>query len=75
MKYTVQRPQIVWIETTVQTENKNLFEALRLADEDFESGNYFTLDNTWENDYARYWVQDENGNVFTETHHSAPAAN
>ena len=75
MKYTVQRPQIVWIETTVQTENKNLFEALRLADEDFESGNYFTLDNTWENDYTRYWVQDQNGNVFTETHHSAPSTN
>jgi hypothetical protein len=71
MKYTVQRPQIVWIETEVHA--PHLSEALRLADEDFESGNYFTLDTTWENDYNRYWVQDENGNQFTETHHSAPA--
>jgi hypothetical protein len=73
MKYTVQRPQIVWIETEVIA--PHLSEALRLADEDFESGNYFTLDTTWENDYNRYWVQDENGNQFTETHHSAPATN
>jgi hypothetical protein len=71
MKYTVQRPQIVWIETEVHA--PHLSEALRLADEDFESGNYFTLDATWENDYNRYWVQDENGNLFTETHHTAPA--
>jgi hypothetical protein len=73
MKYTVQRPQIVWIETEVHA--PHLSEALRLADEDFESGNYFTLDATWENDYARYWVQDENGIQFTETHHPAPATN
>ena len=70
MKYTVQRPQIVWIETEVNA--PNLSEALRLADEDFESGNYFTLDATWENDYTRYWVQDVNGLEYTQQHSPAP---
>lgn len=68
-KYTVQRPAIVWLETEVQAEN--LSEALHAAGADFESGNYFELDGTWEIDYSRYWVQTHDGLVFTESH--APA--
>ena len=65
-KYTVQRPAIIWLETEVQAEN--LAQALDAAGADFESGNYFELDGTWEIDYSRYWVQNPEGVVFTEGH-------
>jgi hypothetical protein len=68
-KYTVQRPMITWIETEVQAEN--LAEALETAQDDFDSGNYFELVETWEIDYSRHWVQTHDGLIFTESH--APA--
>jgi hypothetical protein len=65
MKYTVQRPTIEWVETVVENAD-NLEHALELADEIFKFGEYEYVSNTWAMDYYRYWVKDENDNVFTE---------
>jgi hypothetical protein len=59
MKYTVQRPAIIWIETVVEAED--LDQALELADTKFQKGDYVEMDGTWEIDYERFWVQDESG--------------
>jgi hypothetical protein len=59
MKYTVQRPAIIWIETEVEAED--LDQALELADTKFQKGDYVEMDGTWEIDYERFWVQDESG--------------
>jgi hypothetical protein len=59
MKYTVQRPAIIWIETVVAAEN--LDQALELADTKFQKGDYLEMEGTWEIDYGRFWVQDESG--------------
>jgi hypothetical protein len=59
MKYTVQRPAIIWIETVVEAED--LDQALELADTKFQKGDYLEIDGTWEIDYERFWVQDESG--------------
>jgi hypothetical protein len=59
MDYRVQRPSTVWIEITVEADS---FErALELADEDFSHGEYTELDDTFEINYDRYWIEDENG--------------
>jgi hypothetical protein len=65
MKYTVQRPTIEWVETVIENAD-NLEHALELADEIFKFGEYEYVSNTWAMDYYRYWVKDENDNVFTE---------
>jgi hypothetical protein len=65
MKYTVQRPTIEWVETVIENAD-NLEHALELADEVFKFGEYEYVSNTWAMDYYRYWVKDENDNVFTE---------
>ncbi len=58
MEYRVQRPSSVWIETTVEAESFD--EALELADKAYSNGDFEELDGTWEIDYDRYWIEDEN---------------
>jgi hypothetical protein len=58
MEYRVQRPSSVWIETTVEAESFD--EALELADKAYSIGDFEELDGTWEIDYDRYWIEDEN---------------
>jgi hypothetical protein len=59
MEYRVQRPSVVWIEKTVEA--NSFEEALEMADEEFESGEYKELDDTFDIDYDRYWIEDEDG--------------
>jgi hypothetical protein len=61
MDYRVQRPMTVWIETFVEAENFE--EALRLADCQFYDGEYRELDETFDIDYDRYWIEDEEGEI------------
>jgi hypothetical protein len=58
MEYRVQRPSSVWIETIVEAEDFD--EALELADKAYSNGDFEELDGTWEIDYDRYWIEDEN---------------
>lgn len=58
-EYRVQRPSTIWIQTTVEAESFD--EALELADEQFEGGEYTELDDTFDIDYDRYWMEDEDG--------------
>jgi hypothetical protein len=58
MEYRVQRPSTVWIETIVEAEDFD--EALELADKAYSNGDFEELDGTWEIDYDRYWIEDEN---------------
>ena len=62
MKYTIQRPSTIWIETVVEADT--LEEARQLADKDFDSGDYLTMEQTYEIDYDRIWIQDENGREY-----------
>jgi hypothetical protein len=62
MKYTIQRPLTVWVETVVQADD--LEQARELADKDFDSGDYITMEQTFEIDYDRIWIQDETGKEF-----------
>jgi hypothetical protein len=57
--YRVQRPSTVWIETRVEA--NSFEEALELADEDFYSGDYEQVDDTFDVDYDRHWIEDEDG--------------
>ena len=59
MEYRVQRPSTVWIETTVKADNFD--DALELADEDFQNGDFIEVDDTFEVDYDRFWAKDEDG--------------
>lgn len=59
MEYRVQRPSTVWVQTIVEADSFE--DALELADEEFSSGNFEELDDTWEIDYDRYWMEDEEG--------------
>ncbi len=59
--YKVQRPSTVWIETTVEAEDFE--EALSLADCQFYDGQYSEIDETFEIDYDRHWIQDEDGDI------------
>jgi len=70
MRYTVQRPQIVWVETVVYADT--LEEALELGDERIKQGDYLTLDQTIEINFEQYWVGDEDGNQYTDKHHPTP---
>jgi hypothetical protein len=58
MEYRVQRPSTVWIETTVEADSFE--QALELADEQFQDGEYKEIDDTFDIDYGRYWIEDEN---------------
>jgi hypothetical protein len=58
MEYKVQRPSSIWIETIVEAEDFD--EALELADKAYSNGDFEELDGTWEIDYDRYWIEDEN---------------
>ena len=63
MKYTVQRPVVIWIETQIESaENYN--HALELADEKFDKGDYVEIEMSSAIDYERYWIQDETGKEF-----------
>jgi hypothetical protein len=62
MKYTVQRPVVMWVETVVEAEDKDL--ALDLADTNFEKGDYLEIEMSSEVDYERYWIQDDLGKEF-----------
>lgn len=59
MRYTIQRPATIWIETVVEADN--LDEAIDLADEDFNSGDYVEMIQTWDIDFDRIWTQDQTG--------------
>ena len=59
MEYKVQRPTTVWIETTVEAEDFD--QALELADKRLGSGEFEELDETWETNWDRYWIEDETG--------------
>lgn len=60
MRYTIQRPATIWIETIVE-DSATLEDALTMADEQFEQGDYIELQGTWDIDDSRYWTQDQNG--------------
>ena len=59
MKYRVQRPTTVWIETTVEAEDFD--QALEIADKEFRNGDFSEVDDTWETNWDRYWIEDETG--------------
>jgi hypothetical protein len=63
-EYRVQRPSSVWIETTVEADSFE--QALELADEQFSQGEYQELDDTFEVNYDRYWIEDEDGETKEE---------
>ena len=60
-RYTVQRPTTVWIEVSVEADSEQ--EAMDMADELFDSGDYQTLDQTYDINYSKFWIQDEDGGV------------
>ena len=64
MEYRVQRPSSVWIETTVEADSFE--QALELADEQFSQGEYQELDDTFEVNYDRFWIEDEDGETKEE---------
>lgn len=59
MEYRIQRPSTVWIETTVEAEDFD--QALELAEKEFRNGDFTELDDTWEINWDRYWIEDELG--------------
>ena len=59
MQYKVHRPTTVWIETTVEADDFD--QALELADKKLGSGEFEELDETWETNWNRYWIEDETG--------------
>ena len=63
MRYTIQRPATIWIETVVEADDINL--AIELADKDFNSGEYVEMIQTWDIDFERYWIQNETGATIT----------
>lgn len=66
MKYTVQRPAVIWLETVVE-DAASLEDALLFADEQLSQGDYIEIEGTWEIDHNRYWIQTHDGLVFTES--------
>lgn len=59
MKYRIQRPSTVWVETVVEADN--LEQALDLADEAFVNGNFEEIDDGFSINYDKFWSVDENG--------------
>lgn len=64
MRYTIQRPATIWLETVVEADG--IDEAIELADKDFNSGEYVEMIQTWDIDFDRYWIQNETGGVITK---------
>jgi hypothetical protein len=60
MRYTIQRPATIWLETVVEADG--IDEAIELADKDFNSGDYVEMIQTWDIDFDRFFTQDEKGN-------------
>ena len=60
MRYTIQRPATIWLETVVEADG--IDQAIELADKDFNSGDYVEMIQTWDIDFNRLWTQDEIGN-------------
>jgi hypothetical protein len=71
MRYTVQRPTIEWVEVVIENAD-TLEQALEMADKQFEDGDFIGIEMSWSIDYQRYWIQREDGHIFTESH--APVA-
>lgn len=61
MRYTIQRPATIWIETVVEADTQE--QAFELADEDFNNGEYVELHGTWSINFDRHWIQDPTGKV------------
>ena len=61
MKYTVQRPSTSWLEVVVRADNPD--HALEIADEMFRDGNYLVMEQTYEIDYKKHWLQSQEGEV------------
>jgi hypothetical protein len=64
MKYTVQRPTEIWVETVVEA--NSLEQAIELADKDFDSGDYQTLEGTYGVNYDHAWIQAPDGKSYNE---------
>lgn len=64
MKYTVQRPATIWIETVVD-KAESLEEAIEIADKQLANGDYAELYHTWSIE-DQIWIQDETGKVITD---------
>ena len=64
MRYTIQRPATIWLETVVEADN--IDEATELADKDFNSGEYVEMIQTWDIDFERYWIQNALGATITK---------
>jgi len=62
--WRIQRPATVWIETIVNAET--LDQALEIADEDFNAGNYEEDLNQWTINFDRYWAEDKDGENYTD---------
>lgn len=60
-KYTVQRPSTSWLEVVVRADNPD--HALEIADEMFEQGQYLVMEQTYEIDYRKYWLQSDEGEI------------
>jgi hypothetical protein len=60
--WTVQRPAVIWIETTVKAET--LENALEVADADFYNGEYIEVRDGFSIDDYRYWAKDETGQTY-----------
>ena len=58
-KYTIQRPATIWLETVVEADTEE--QAFELADNDFNNGEYVELYQTWNIDFDKFWLQDEEG--------------
>jgi hypothetical protein len=61
MDYRVQRPSTIWIETAVEADSFE--QALEKADDQFYDGDYKEVDDTFDIDYDRHWIEDEDGEV------------
>jgi hypothetical protein len=65
MKYTIQRPAGIWLETVVD-EADSLEQAIEIADRQLANGDYIELEQTWTIDEDRIWTQDETGKITYE---------
>ena len=61
MKYKVQRPTSLWIQTTVEADSFEM--ALELADKNFANGDFEEIEDTFGVDYDDYWAKNEAGEI------------
>lgn len=57
--WRIQRPAIMWVETTVQAET--LEQALELADERINEGDFIEITEDLDINFDKYWAEDEEG--------------